>query len=82
MRKKARRTTEVVVDIMCDICGQSVVPEFQKKNLDRLDEFSSFARLTADFGYGSKHDGEVSSFDFCEDCFDKLRVKINELKSG
>ena len=82
MRKKAQKTTKVVVDIKCDICGQSVVPEFQKKNLDNLDEFSSFARLTAEFGYGSKHDGEAFSYDFCEDCFYKLRVKISELKKG
>lgn len=56
------------------------MPEFQKKNLDRLDEFSSFARLTADFGYGSKRDGEVFNSDFCEDCFDKLLMKIEEIK--
>ncbi|MCH8501555.1 MAG: hypothetical protein LAT77_06550 [Aliidiomarina sp.] len=80
MKEKSVQVTQVVSDITCDICGQSVVNESQKNNMTNLDSFAEYARLVAEFGYGSSRDGEKFHFDFCEGCFDDLLVKINELK--
>ena len=60
---------------------QSVVNEAHKNNMANLDNFVEYARLVAEFGYGSKRDGEKFQFDFCEGCFDALLGKINELKA-
>lgn len=81
MKEHSVQVTQVVSDITCDICGQSVVKETQKSNMANLDNFTEYARLVAEFGYGSKRDGEKFQFDFCEDCFDELLGKINELKA-
>ncbi|MEX1222413.1 MAG: hypothetical protein WEA82_09920 [Idiomarina sp.] len=81
MKKETLGQAMVVSDITCDICNKSVVPEFAKRNLSNLDDFSAFAQLKAEFGYGSKRDGENMNFDLCEQCFDKLLVKVEELKS-
>src|SRR5690554_3675109 len=81
MKEKSVQVTQVVSDITCDICGQSVVNESQKNNMTNLDSFAEYARLVADFGYGSSRDGEKFQFDFCESCFDDLLSKINELKA-
>lgn len=81
MKEHSVQVTQVVSDITCDICGQSVVSKSQKSNLANLDNFTEYARLVAEFGYGSKRDGDKFQFDFCEDCFDELLGKINELKA-
>lgn len=66
----------------CGFCdAYSVVNETQKSNLVNLENFAEYARLVAEFGYGSKRDGEKFQFDFCEYCFDALLGKINELKA-
>lgn len=81
MKEHSVQVTQVVSDINCDICGQSVVNEAYKNNMANLDNFAEYARLVAEFGFGSKRDGEKFQFDFCEDCFEDLLVKVNELKT-
>ncbi|WP_369812635.1 hypothetical protein [Alkalimonas collagenimarina] len=81
MKEHSVQVTRVVSDITCDICGQSVVNEAQKNNMANLDSFAEYARLVAEFGYGSKRDGEKFQFDFCEGCFEDLLSKINKLKA-
>ena len=44
--------TEQVVDILCDVCGRSTKTNFGT---------NQYGSLSADFGYGSRHDGEIRS---------------------
>mgnify|MGYP001202322690 CR=1 FL=1 len=81
MKIEAIQPMTVVKDIRCDICGSSVVPRDYKKHIDSLNDFSAYAKLHASFGYGSTRDGEEFNFDFCEDCFDAVAARIEELKS-
>lgn len=81
MKENSVQVIPVVSNIVCDICGQSVVHDGLKDNLTNLENFSEYARLTAEFGYGSKRDGEKFDLDFCEACFENLLIKINELKA-
>lgn len=81
MKKTAKNLTEVVVDVTCDACGISVVPELQKTHHDNLNSFNEFGVLQASFGYGSKQDGENFHFDLCETCFGQLVDKIENLRA-
>lgn len=81
MKQRNTRLSEVVTDITCDICGTSVVPDFQKQHLSNLNDFSEYAQLKAEFGYGSKRDGETITIEFCEGCFEKVLRKVQELKA-
>ncbi|RUO35705.1 MULTISPECIES: hypothetical protein [Aliidiomarina] len=80
MKKETNQATTVIEDIICDICGESVIPNVLKKHLKNANDFSDYAKLTASFGYGSKRDGERFDFDFCESCFEKIRAKVRELQ--
>ncbi len=82
MRKQGLRERTVVTDILCDICNKSVISDFHKKVITNFDDFEEYAQLVARFGYGSKRDSERFNFDFCESCFDKILVKIDELKES
>lgn len=81
MKKEDERKTKVVVDIFCDVCGSSVIPDTHKQNEESLNDFSAYGQLKAEFGYGSTRDGDKVSLDLCEKCFDKLLQKADELKS-
>lgn len=52
--------TEAVTDIVCDVC--QLTTRLQSGGLQ-------FATLRADWGYGSKHDGERYEIHLCEGCF-------------
>ncbi len=52
--------TEQVVDILCDVCGRSTKTNFGT---------NQYGSLSADFGYGSRHDGERYKVHLCEMCF-------------
>ncbi|MGU5640202.1 hypothetical protein [Aeromonas caviae] len=61
MLVKAIRPTEQVVDVLCDICGDSTT---------RYEDIHEYATLAATWGYGStKHDGEQYQLHLCEACF-------------
>lgn len=80
MKIEGVKAITVTVDILCDICGSSVIPNAYKGNADDVTEFSDYATLKASFGYGSKRDGEEFKLDFCERCFDLIVSKVEELK--
>ncbi|WP_257223025.1 hypothetical protein [Acinetobacter sp. YH12126] len=73
MEIKQLRLTEVISDVLCDICGQSTTLEF--------------ATLAANWGYFSQSDGERYELQLCEKCFfytldilKKQRVLLNSKK--
>ncbi|RUO37070.1 hypothetical protein CWE15_11725 [Aliidiomarina taiwanensis] len=78
MKKETSQATTVIEDIICDICGESVIPSEIKKRLKNANDFSDYAKLTASFGYGSKRDGERFNFDFCESCFKVIEANVRE----
>lgn len=80
MKEYSVKVSQAVSDITCDICEQSVVDKHKLNQMKHLDNFVEYARLIAEFGYGSKRDGEKLQFDFCEMCFDDLLVQIKALK--
>lgn len=76
MRKK-KETTQVVYEdqaIICNKCGKEV--DLEKANDFEENLFHSFK---VSFGYGSKYDLELWSFDLCEDCLlefiDTFKIK-------
>lgn len=60
MKVYAEKIVETMVDIICDVCEDSVVIE------GNCEETGT---LSASFGYGSKEDGNVYHLDLCENCF-------------
>lgn len=81
MKTTASQQVEVVTDVLCDACGTSVVPDFQKKHRDNLNDFSDYGMLNASYGYGSNQDGESFHFDLCESCFKELTKKIADIRT-
>lgn len=65
---------DVVEDVKCDICGESckivASPDFE------------YSQLFADWGYGSKNDGEKWDYTFCEVCSLKIVAFIEALKEA
>lgn len=82
MKKTAKSLIEVVVDVTCDACGVSVVPELHKTHHENLDNFEGFGVLQASFGYGSDRDGENFHFDLCQACFERLVDTVENLRTA
>ena len=82
MKKTANQSVEVITDILCDACGASVVPDFQKEHRDNLNGFSDYGMLRASYGYGSNQDGESFHFDLCESCFKELTKNIADIRAS
>ena len=61
-------TTEVLVDVQCDVCGKSCKKADNHFFNYRETEYE-FATLDADWGYYSDSDGKSWRIDLCEDCF-------------
>lgn len=80
MKKTGKGLVDVIVDITCDACGASVIPELHKTHCDNLDNFKEFGVLQASFGYGSNQDGDSFHFDLCEACFEQLVETVENLK--
>ena len=60
MLVKAIVPTEQVVDVICDVCGDSTTKTMAQE----------YGTLSAHWGYGSvRHDGERYEVHLCEDCF-------------
>lgn len=79
MKRTEKVLTDVTIEITCDACGTSVVPELQKAYFSNLDNFNEFGVLRASFGYGSKQDGANFHFDLCETCFNQLVDKVKRM---
>ena len=68
--KQKELLSQVLEDIVCDICGKSC------KGGSDLYEFSKFE---ATWGYGSHKDTEQWGGEFCEECSDKIKGFIESL---
>lgn len=60
MKVYAEKLVETMVDKICDVCDKSVLVS---------GEYEESGTLSANFGYGSKEDGNVYHLDLCERCF-------------
>jgi len=82
MTKKIRKEQvnvekEVTEEIVCDFCGKSI--EFEVIGCNAK---LAGASLFVNFGYKSRHDGDVFVGDICDDCFDKvLASKLKKIGS-
>ena len=81
MKKTANQSLEVITDILCDACGASVVPDFQKERQESLSGFGEYGMLNASDGYGSNQDGDSFHFDLCEKCFQGLVDKVKSIQA-
>ncbi|MBL0655700.1 hypothetical protein JD524_13870 [Aeromonas caviae] len=68
MQVKAVVPTEQVVDVRCDVCGES------SKKAEQM----NYATLSANWGYGSRHDGERYHVDLCESCFFEALANLRQ----
>ena len=65
MRKYLDENNQELFAVICNQCGKELLVEngILKEGC---------AEMTIPFGYFSKKDGEVHSFDLCEDCYDQM----------
>jgi len=61
MKIMTLKVVNVVEDVRCDVCGDSTSREGEY--------LPQFGMLKADWGYGSRHDGEQYKWHLCEGCF-------------
>ena len=66
------KAVETVIDVRCDTCGAST--------LEDTNQTPQYGILTANWGYGSRHDGERYEVDLCEACFFALLANAKELR--
>lgn len=57
-------TTEIVKDVLCDVCGNSCCLFAQDKLIS-----TEHATIKANWGYYSDSDGKKYDIDICEKCF-------------
>lgn len=82
MKKTATVPKEATVDVICDICNESVVPDSYRELQQDLSDFQGFGVLKASFGYGSTRDGQKVNFDLCETCFQDLEKHVEKLRAS
>ncbi len=58
-------TKEECKTIICNQCGKEI--EIQKQELEE-----GVFTARKEWGYFSRKDGEIHTFDLCENCYDKL----------
>ncbi len=75
MKVMTKKVVEVVSDVRCDVCGESCQTEGAVTNI-------AFGTLSAQWGYGSEHDGEKCEVHLCEDCFFQALTGIKEQRRG
>ena len=60
MEIKTQASVDAVADVVCDVCNSSTrIPDYGLQ----------YGSLEAQWGYGSKHDGEHYRVHLCEPCF-------------
>lgn len=63
-----------VVDVRCDVCGDSTTTSSPKRE---------YGTLHAHWGYGSaQHDGEQYEIHLCEDCFFETLANLRQMHRG
>ncbi len=63
MKILEKRLVDTEVDRICDVCEKSLKIKING------DEFEEQGSLKADFGFGSRQDGNSYHLDLCERCF-------------
>ncbi|MDO6842084.1 hypothetical protein Q4602_21615 [Paraglaciecola chathamensis] len=63
MKILAERLVETEVDRLCDVCNESVQIDVNGY------KYEECAELIAEWGYGSREDGNKYQIDLCQDCF-------------
>ena len=86
MKKYKTRLTKMLVDLCCDVCGQScknehIVRDEECSPVIVPDADCEYATLSANWGYYSRKDGESYHLDLCEDCFDDVVRHIHALQT-
>lgn len=74
MEKKGLKQIETVIDVYCDVCGNSC------KNLVNGLEEIEFASVTAKWGYTTSHDGQSYHIHLCESCFFQSLANLREAR--
>ena len=74
MKTMIEKNKQKVYEVTCNKCGKLIAIG---EALDKVDYLS----ITKEWGYFSKKDNEVHSFDLCEECYDELlrSFEINTL---
>ena len=67
MRKYKKVLKDELLDVVCDACGRSCVPENSEGP-----GWAEFAVVEANWGYFSEKDGDKYYKEICESCFDKV----------
>lgn len=65
MRKFLQKKEQELTAVICNKCGKELTVE---QGILREGCF----HVTSVFGYFSKKDGQIHSFDLCEDCYDRM----------
>ncbi len=73
MRKytEEKMKVKVLKSTTCDKCGKKVKNKMLAEELNHIEVI---------FGYTSRKDGTIISFDICEDCFDEITKDISVKK--
>ena len=69
MRKYLDENNTKLISVICNNCKKELLVENGILKEGCLD-------VTADFGYFSKKDGQIHSFDLCEECYDKMIARF------
>lgn len=67
--KKVISEKDEIYDIVCNMCGESIVKSSSGNFFDHLS-------ITKEWGYLSNKDGQVHQFDLCEDCYNDFIYKF------
>ncbi|MGI2259077.1 hypothetical protein [Shewanella sp. GXUN23E] len=74
MKIMEKQLADVLTDVLCDVCGSSTTGHSGCG--------PDYASLTADWGYGSAHDGDSYEIHLCERCFfntlENLKVRRSD----
>lgn len=67
MQKHLKKSidTNIVEEIICNRCGAVI------KNVDGIYK-KEFLSVKKQWGYFSNKDGQIDSFELCENCYDKM----------
>lgn len=68
-REFQEQVVELIVDILCDICGESCITKYGN---------FEYMKLETTWGYGTNLDGTTWVAEVCEKCvLDKLQQMVN-----
>ncbi|PSL13077.1 hypothetical protein CLV44_11474 [Marinobacterium halophilum] len=70
MKIMTQKVVDAVEDMRCDVCGVSTSGGGERP--------PQFGELRAEWGYGSRHDGERYEVHLCEGCFFSALATLKE----